>query len=272
MDEFYRVLSSISIPITSTNAYELLTQIQPGLSTLSTSFGDGIRIPLTSTVIGLGSSGYVSTSYLQNVVNELSYTYKYISATTLYDCFANLANMQIIGNELGPMILGSNLNGGYVSTVNPGEYRIYKSSIPLDGGNLVQTNITNNDNLASALIDIGGFQSHIRNTSKMILDIQVNMNYNFWNGLQEVSYVSTVLVNAATNVPIGEPHLIDIEPYTSNSFIGSVKFMFSSNDLTPYPTSLRLRHAQSNQYNDICELTTIIPKKGGIFITLDNTD
>jgi hypothetical protein len=261
-------LSSISIPTTSTNVLNLLQSIQPGLSSISTSINTGLQ----STVIGLGSIGYVSTSYLQNQINELSYTYKYISATTLYDCFASLGNMQRIGNELGPMIMGSNLNGGYVSTVNPGQYRIYRSTFSLLGSNLSKLAIDNITSYTSCEIPIRGFSTSIVNTSKMEIDIQTNMNLNFWNGLNDVCYVSTTLINSATGLTVGQPTKMDIPVYQSNVYVGNVKYLLRPSDLTPFPSSLLLRHSFQNDANDSCEITTMIPGTNGIFVTLDNLD
>ena len=261
-------LSSISIPTTSTNVLDLLQSIQPGLSSLSTT----LNTVIPSTVTGLGSSGYVSTSYLQNQINELSYTYKYISATTLYDCFASLGDMQRIGNELGPMIMGSNLNGGYVSTINPGQYRIYRSTVSLLGTNLGKIAIDNNTVYTSCEIPIQGFQSSIVSTSKMEIDIQTNMNINFWNGLNDVCYVSTTLINSFTGLPVGRPTKMDIPVYQSNVYVGNVKYLLRPTDLTPYPSSLILRHSLYDSTNDPCEITTMIPGTNGIFVTLDNLD
>ena len=262
-------LSTISVPTASTNVLNLINSIQPGLSTLSSAIAGSSNF--VSTVAGLGTAGYVSTSFLQGKIDELSYTYKYISSTTLYDCFANLANMQIIGNELGPMIMGSNLNGGYVSTVNPGEYKIYKSTIPLAGTNLTEYPFGVNTNVATAQIDIGGFAGHIVNNSKMTIEVQTNSYVNFLNGLQDTCTLSSFLFDLP-NFRTIQSHVVDIPYYQSNAVIGISKFFLSSNDLTPFPNTLQLRFRQSNQFNDACYLTTMIPKINGIFITLDNTD
>ena len=264
-----QLLSTISVPTTSTNVLDLITSIQPGLSTLSTAITGPTFF--VSTVAGLGTSGYVSTSFLQNKIDQLSYTYKYISSTTLYDCFTNLANMQIIGNQLGPMIIGSNLNGGYVSTMNPGEYKIYKSTIPLAGADINAYPFGVNINVATAQIDIGGFSNHIVNNSKMLIEVQTNANLYFQDGLQQTCTLSSFLFDLP-NFRTVQSHVVDIPYYQSNAVIGTAKFFLTSNDLTPFPPSLQLRFRQSNQYNDTCVLTTMIPKINGIFITLDNTD
>jgi hypothetical protein len=265
-------LSSISIPTASTNVLNLLQSIQPGLSSLSTAVMSTLNTVIPSTVAGLGTAGYVSTSYLQNQINELSFTYKYISATTLYDCFASLGDMQRIGNELGPMIMGSNLNGGYVSTINPGQYRIYRSTFSLAGSNLSKLPIDNYTTYTSCEIPIKGFQNSIVSTSKMEIDIQTNMNINFWDGLGDTCFVSTTLINSATGNAVGAPTKMDIPVYQSNSYIGNVKYLLRPLDLTPYPSSLILRHSLRSGLNDLCEITTMIPGTNGIFVTLDNLD
>ncbi len=265
-------LSSISVPTTNTNVLDLLQCIQPGLSSLSTAVTTTLNTVIPSTVTGLGTIGYVSTSFLQKQINELSFTYKYISATTLYDCFASLGDMQRIGNELGPMIMGSNLNGGYVSTINPGQYRIYRSTFTLAGSNLSKLPIDNTTTYNSCQIPIGGFQNCIVNNSKMEIDIQTNMNINFWNGLNDTCYVSTTLINSATGLPVGKPTKMDIPVYQSNVYVGNVKYLLKPADLTPYPTNLILRHSLYDATNDPCEITTMIPGTNGIFVTLDNLD
>lgn len=263
-------LSSISVPGTgpSTSILELLQSIPQGLSTLSTTAG----IPLVSTVAGLGTAGYVSTAMLNRTVNELSYTYKYISATTLYDCFAHLADMQFIGNELGPMILGSNLNGGYVSTLHPGEYKIYKSSLGFDGVNVTRLENTNSGTVQTVLLNMSGFSSHIVNSSKMIIEIQTNSIVNFYDGLAFDCTFQTWLTNTFNNAQVGQKQTIIIPTYHSNVTLPSVKFLLNSNDLTPFPNQLRLNMSQNTFDNATSEITTIIPITQGMFVTLDNTD
>jgi hypothetical protein len=265
-------LSSISVPTTSTNVLDLLQSIQPGLSSISSAI---TNTPLfTSTVAGLGTAGYVSTSYLQNQINELSYTYKYISSTTLYDCFTNLANMPIIGNLLGPMIMGSNLSGGYVSTVNPGEYKIYKSSIPLVSLLPLQDSnaINVGDTLPVAEIDITGFENHIVNSSKMTIEVQLNTNVVFINGLQYNCTLSTLITHFDDPASFLQSHVTIIPTYHSNANISMAKFLLDKNDLTPFPKKIRMYFREFNLEDEACYITTMIPSQNGIFITLDNTD
>jgi hypothetical protein len=111
--------SSISVPTASTSVLGILLSVPEGLSSLSTAITTVTNDTVTSTVRGLGSSDYVSTSYLENVIVLLSQDRKYISATTLYDVIANLGNLPWIGDNGGPMaLLGSNFasNSGYIST------------------------------------------------------------------------------------------------------------------------------------------------------------
>jgi hypothetical protein len=266
-------LSSISVPTASTNVLNLLESIQPGFSTLSSAI---TYTPVfTSTVAGLGTAGYVSTSYLHHQIDELSYTYKYISATTLYDCFTHLANMQWIGNEAGPMIMGSNLSGGYVSTMNPGQYKIYKSTLPYVNilPNAYDSNsINNTTTVPVAEIDIGGFQNNIVNTSKMTIEIQLNTNVVFTGGLQYNCTFSNFISpynDIATEI---QNHVTVIPAYHSNANICMAKFLLNATDLTPFPGKLRLYNRQFNDQNEACYFITMIPQKNGIFITLDNTD
>lgn len=266
-------LSSISVPTASTNVLDLLLSIQPGYSTLSSAIQNAPSF--VSTVAGLGTAGYVSTSYLHKQIDELSYTYKYISATTLYDCFTHLGNMQWIGNQAGPMIMGSNLDGGYVSTMNPGQYRIYKSTLPYV--NILpqpfdSNIITNTTTVPVAEIDITGFQPNIVNTSKMTIEIQVNTNVVFINGLQSNCTFSNFITPFNDIVTEIQSHTTVIPAYYSNANICIAKFLLNSNDLNPFPGKLRLYHRQTNPADETCFFITMIPQKNGIFVTLDNTD
>lgn len=261
--------STISVPTASTNVLSLLESVQPNYSTLSSLIANNPA--LTSTVAGLGTAGYVSTSFLQRKIDLLSQDNKYISSTTLYDCFVHLADMQWIGNQAGPMIMGSNLNGGYVSTVNPGEYKVYKSTFPLTEANFIRQPFDVNTNLASATIDINGLNGHVVNASKMTIEIQTNVNMVFLNGLQDNCTFNTILTNNADN-SILQTHTVQIPYYHSNANICMAKFLLDKSKLTPFPNTLRLRFTQANTFNDQCEITTMIPNTNGIFITLDNLD
>lgn len=253
------LLSSISVPTTSTNVLDLLQSLQPGLSSLQAGF---------STTVG--EAQWVSSSTFYHTLDRLSYTYKYISATTLYDCFANLGDMQVIGNELGPMIFGSNLSGGYISTINPGKYGIFKSTIAVAVGNLTPTLTHNNDVFSTVTFNISGYSSLITSYSQLEVEVQTNMAINFYNGLQDTCYFSSVLVNAATNTTVGRSALIDIPYYNSNFTLGQVKFLLNANDLDPFPSTLILRHQFSNSFDDDCTVASAVPKRNGIFITLLN--
>ncbi len=252
------LLSSISVPNTSTNVLDLLQQIQPGLSSISTFIGE---------------SDFVTQATLDNTVNELSGTYKYISNTTLYDCFVNLGNMSIIGNELGPMITGSNLSGGYVSTVNPGEYRTYYSTVDNTGVNSVFHDIANTGlNYSTAIFSLAGFSAKRLPYSKMSIDIHTNMNINFYDGICDNWTISSFLLNQATGNIVGRPEVADFPPNYSNANIGSVKFFLTGNDLNPFPNTVRLCHRITTPLDSNCDFSVGVPRKNGIFVTLNNTD
>lgn len=251
-------LSSISVPTTSTNVLDLLQQIQPGLSSFSTLIGE---------------SDFVSQAELDNTVAELSGTYKYISNTTLYDCFVNLGDMQVIGNELGPMITGSNLSGGYVSTIHPGEYRIYYSTLNNTNSNTVFSDVSNTGtNYSTAIFSIAGFSPHIVNSSKMTIDIATNMNLNFYDGICDTWTISSFLINSATGGVIGRAQVTDFPPNYSNANVGNIKFLLRSNDLAIFPNNLRLCHRITSPIDSNCDFSFAVPRTNGIFVTLDNTD
>lgn len=217
-------------------------------------------------------SNYVTPSSLSTTVGNLSYVDKYISATTLYDCFVNLGSMSTIGNELGPMIFGSNLTGGYVSTVNPGEYRVYQSSIPVIDNNIDFFSTGVNTTMSSITINLTGFSNHYVNTSKLRIDIQGNINPSFYGGLSDNCYISTFLINPSFNTRVGDVVKTRLPPYMSNAFLGPFSFSLSGADLTMGISSLTLCHRYNTLNNDPCDFTTMIPTVGGVFVTLNNMD
>jgi hypothetical protein len=267
-------LSTISIPSLSTNILGILEIIQPGLSSLSTAQA----LTLISTVEGLGSSGYVSTSGLYYETGRLSLQYGYISSTTLVDCIAALGNMDSItgypGNPtgFGPMAMfpagvGKTLGPrGYVSTLNPGEYHTYRSTVALGGGNLTGQTITNSSNLTSAAIDIGGYTPHFVNTSKLRVDIAANLTLSY--GAAATTVLSSFLVSGGD--PIGSP--VRLTYSNANLTVGSLSFLLNATDLASLPTTLELHHVTSNASAATGTINTFIPEIGGIHVTLDNTD
>ena len=265
-------LSTISVPTLSTNIFDLLTSIQTGASSFSTIIPSTIAASITSTVTGLGTLGYVSTSQLNRTVDFLSLDHGYISSTTLYDCFTNLADMHEITFRLGPMamFLGgslSNLSGGYVSTINPGEYRIYKSTIGLQGNNYTGTMVSGGS-VASGNIGLAGFQTNIVNTSHMRIDINANIQLNYASGSGLTTF-STFLVNPANSRIIGDPVRLTFN--SGGALLTNLSFLLNSNQLTPFPANLEIHHAMVGS-NGSANLVTNIPEIGGIFVTLDNTD
>jgi len=229
---------------------------------------------LTSSMDGIGTLGFVSSvQFVYNEIDQLSGTYHYISATTLYDCISYLGQLNTIGNQCGPMsLIGSNFSGGYVSTLHPGEYKTYTSTIPLFGSNLFHTPLTNNVGVTSATISLQGFSNHIVSTSKMILDINTNLNLQFPNGLTSTCYFSTVLLNPLNNRQVGLPVTQTFVSTNSNVWLGNMKFLLEYTDLHPFVGNLQLTHKLYNGANDSNQCTTNIPNIQGIFVTLDNKD
>ncbi len=218
------------------------------------------------------SSTYVSQEQLSTTVNNLSLVNKYISATTLYDCLASLGAMSNIGAEFGPMIFGSNLSGGYVSTIHPGEYRVYQSSITVADTNLDFISTSNNLTLSSIAINLSGFSTHFVSTSKLRIDIQANIHPSFYGGLYDNAYLSTFLINPAFNLRVGDVAKTRIPPYMSNGSLGSFSFLLGWSDLILGLSSVQLCHRYYTLYNDPCDFTTMVPAVGGVFVTLNNMD
>jgi len=266
--------SSISVPVLSTTILDVLAAVRPGFSSMSTIFGSTTTTAFRSTVAGLGSSGYVSTAGLNTTVTQLSYDSGYISSTTLYDCFTNLADMGRITGDIGPMVkflsgVGSNLSNGYISTMNPGSYHIYKSTFGVLGNNLSQT-ITDGGTLNSVILDMGGFSNKIVNTSHLRIDVNANITVNYTGTGPATTSFSTFLVNSNTSQLVGTP--VSLTFNGSNAMMTNLSFILNSNQLTPYPTNLRLAHRLNNGSGSNATLITQIPQTGGVFVTLDNTD
>lgn len=259
-------ISTISIPTLSTTFLGILSMIQPGLSTLSTVYFSTTTAFLTSTVAGLGSlpngNDYVSSSKLYFTVDRLTGDYGYVSSTQVYDCINRLGNLDTIGPILK---VGSNFEArGYVSTLHPGEYKIYQSSLRLQNANLVNTGITNGNVLNITNVDIGGYSSHIVGSSKMRIDINTNMTVSHNTSVQR--NFSTFLADNIYTIPIGSPVVVN---YNATSLsLPYMSFTLNSTELASLTGPLKLKCSTDSSGS----ITTLLPDVGGIHITLDNTD
>jgi hypothetical protein len=275
-------LSAISVPSASTSVLNLLEAIQPGLSSLSTAIYSTLADALPSTVAGLGTAGYVSTSYLQNAINQLSYVNQYISATTLYDVIANLGNLAIIGGLVNPMsMIGSNFTSGYgyISTSHLTKYGLLESSIGWTGSNERFTTIPNANKIDSVVVPIHWYSTQIVSSTQLTIDVFANMLLTPASGSE--GFVSTIFLSSfftrtGYNTPLGEPVTLEI-PYGVSSYtVGSLRFPFTqqtlSQDSNPngYPFSLQMKFSQSNDSAQDIAITTAIPTKSGVFVTLNN--
>lgn len=251
----YEFLSTIQIPQLNTSFLGALQMVQPGLSSLSTVFYSTMESRMTSSVQGLGSVGYVSTSKLFDTINHLG-SRGYISTQTLYDCINRLGDLQRISPSFA--------NVGYVSTLHPGEYKIYQSSLGLQGNNLGQTVTGLAPNFTpSALIDIGGFSSHIVGSSKMKIEVNTNVWVTHTGAAQTT--MSTFLTAAGQTSVIGAPVVMTYNK--SSASLGNATFLLNSNDIQGR-NMLQLCHSLTRGGT----IETTIPLTGGIHVTLDNTD
>jgi hypothetical protein len=272
-------LSSISVPTLSTSILNILESVSPGFSTMSTLITSTINITLRSTIAGLGSlpngNDYISSSKLNHRIDLLSYDHGYISSTCLYDSITNLADMRRITQTVGPMVKflsgnGSNLTRGYVSTMNPGNYRIYKSTLGFSGTNVNET-LEDGEIYGSATIDITGFSTKIVTASYLRLDVNANIMLGYTGSGPTQTSFSTFLVNASnTSQILGTP--VSLTFSGPNATIGNLNYLLSSNDFVPYPNLIQIRHRLVNGQGSNANLTTQIPQAGGVFATLDNTD
>jgi hypothetical protein len=259
-------ISTLSVPTVKTTILGALSMIQPGLSTLSTVYFSTTASVLTSTVQGLGSlpneNDYISSSKLLYTIDRLCGDYSYISSTQVYDCINRLGNL----NTIGPILnVGSNFQArGYISTLNPGEYKIYQSSLRLQGANLTNIDINNTNILTLMNIDLGGYKRHIVGSSKMRIDINTNMNITHTTSVQR--NFSTFLTHNQRNPAIGSPVVID---YNATSIsLPYMSFTLNPVDFNTFTGTLQLKCVTDSSGT----INTLVPNVGGIHITLDNTD
>jgi hypothetical protein len=267
-------LKSISIPTLNTSVNELLYAIQPGLSTLSTNFTEEFDIALKSTVGGLGQI-YVSSSKLHTTFVNLSYEHGYISSTALYDCIKSLGKLDYITDHVGPMVISLSGAGidflpyGYVSTVHPGKYKQYYSTLGIAGANLTNTTLNNNITNEGIRIDIGGYLNTLLDSSKLRIDITGNINVTYPSyPTPIVTTFSTFLYNGTS--PIGTPVVVNYSNAIFN--MSKLTYFLDKSELTPFPSVLSLRHRITNVNNTAASITTSIPNIGGIHIHLNNMD
>ena len=253
-------LSTISIPTTSTSLFNYITYLGQeaisNFSTLSTNINT-VRINLST--VGSNLSAFenvynISTPIIVNStitgLGSIPNGHDYLSSSALTYQFQNLAT-----------------NYGYVSTVNPGAYRIYKSSLELQGPN-ASTIMLNGANISSGTIGLQGFSSKAVSTSYMRIDVNANIALVYPTQLASLTTFSTILVNPSTSQIIGDP--VSLTFNSSNANIANLSFLLNHTHLTPFPSTLQIRHVLNT--GDSLNIITNIPQIGGIFVTLDNTD
>ena len=253
-------LSTISIPTTSTSLFNYITYLGQeaisNFSTLSTNINI-VRINLST--VGSNLSAFenvynISTPIIVNStitgLGSIPNGHDYLSSSALTYQFQNLA-----------------ANYGYVSTVNPGAYRIYKSSLGLQGPN-ASTIMLNGANISSGTIGLQGFSSKAVSTSYMRIDVNANIALVYPTQLASLTTFSTILVNPSNSQIIGDP--VSLTFNASNATIANLSFLLNPTNLTPFPSTLQIRHVLNT--GDSLNIITNIPQIGGIFVTLDNTD
>ncbi len=256
----------------SCSVLDILSSVQPGISTVQSTTSNLIVSSLRSTVGGLGTAQYISASRMYKEFEMASLNYRYISAYTLYDCIANLGDLRTIGDNFGPMnLIGSNFSGGYVSTLNPGEFRSYYSTFSNAGSNVFTQTITAASNIPTAEFRIKGLSTHMVANSQFIVDIRGSVNVLTNNLLSNACSISSFLVSKDGSTPLGQPIRVDM-PLNgpSNIMMPTLKFQLTKSDLTPFPDILQLRHVADIPAQNTATITTMIPAIGGIHVTLDN--
>lgn len=230
----------------STTVLGLLESVQPGLSTLSTNFTEAREFMIVSTVNGLGHT-YVSSLGLMSKVTLLTSEHGYMSTTSFYNCVKGLSELDTITDRVGPMIMflqavGSNFApSGYVSTVNPGRFHNYYSTLGFTGG-LTNASIggvvsIGDTGIESLRLNLGGFE--VLGSSKLRLDINANVSVTYTNAPPLTNF-STFLYNGAS--PVGTPVVVN---YSNLNFtMSKFTYFLTAADLSV--TSLYMRHRITN--------------------------
>jgi len=253
-----------------TTVLYLLEAIQPGFSSLSTNFTKGLQVMLKSTVNGIGKH-YVSTKQIITKMTDLTLEHGYISSMSLYNCIGSLSKLDYITQNVAPMIMflqaaGSNFAPyGYISTVNPGKFHNYYSTLGFTGG-LTNANI-NSLSLQSLSLDLGGFQ--ILDSSKMRLDINANVSVTYTNPPVPQSIVtsfSTFLYNGS--IPVGTPVVVN---YSKLNFtMSKFTYFLTAADLSgTSPLSLDLCHRITNFDNTNAKITVVPTSIDARLINMD---
>ena len=274
-------LSSISVPTVSCSVLDILNTVQPGISTMSTIQGSTLTRHLRSTVAGLGTAGYISTSYLTSALNSLSMRNGYyISTTTLYDVILSLSNLSRI-DTLGPIPIATGgrnmMSGGYVHTVNPGYYTRYQSS--LLGDRPMTVVLDQNAGVPGATLDIRGYKNKFVNKSKLTVDVfnGATITFSGGSGAPANTAFSTFLISTGTiNIlgtnpnTFGDPVVYSVPAGATSFQIPMTRFYIppSRINLNNIPNSLTVAY-RTNVAN--ATLFENVPVIGGLFVTLDNT-
>jgi hypothetical protein len=191
----------------------------------------------------------------------------------LYDVILSLSNLSRI-DGIGPIPVatnGSNLmSGGYVHTVNPGSYTRYQSS--LLGGNQMTVAMAQNFGIPGATLDIGGYKNKFVNKSKLTVDVFNGATITFSGGAPSGTAFSTFLVSTGMiGLTFGDPVVYSIPSGTTTFPIPMTRFYIppSRINLNNIPNSLTVAYS-ANVAN--ATLYENVPRIGGLFVTLDNTD
>jgi hypothetical protein len=253
--------------ISSMTEFSPVYDIQPGLSTLIQNVLTDKDKIIQSTVTGLSKSSYINSLGLSRDMGTLTYTHGYISSSALYDCINSLTSLKSITESVGPMVKFVRSRGerfddrAFIKTANPGSYRIYSSTLSMQGSNLRNTAINNSGVTTSGIIDIGGYRDLIiPGISKMRIDVNIGLEHT------TAGKFSTFLLRAGASEAIGTPVVVDyLTPPTAP--IGKITYFLTAADLIGRPSMLNIGHR-----GDVTNATTAIPSFGGIHVTLNNMD
>jgi hypothetical protein len=245
-------------------------ELQPGLSTIYKS----IKKDIIESLLNGVAETYLTNTELSRSIETLTYTVGYINTSALYDCINSLTNLSNITDSVGPMVkfirgTGQRFeNRAFVKTANPGSYRIYSSTLGLQGTNLNNTLINNSGVITSGIIDIGGYRDLIiPGVSKMRIDVNIGLQHTVAGKFSTFLLTAQALTPLVPSVPIGTPVVVNyLSPPPAP--IGKITYFLTAADFINTPNKLWIGHRGDLIHN----ATTSIPSFGGIHVTLNNMD
>lgn len=181
-----------------------------------------------STTQGLGSAGYVSTASLTSSFSNLL-EYGYVNQTQINSTIDGLDGLTYIG-----------LTPTYMRTPPPFStptlFRVYISTLTIDGKQLVSTPINTNTSRLFSTIDLHleGYSNTLLPTSKLMIEIPVNTSFQYYNCAEQEVKHSWYLMDSNAVVRGPRTNYVGFisSATQSNISFGTLRFLLNYNELT----------------------------------------